>query len=94
VQEGEDGSEQAVDAEAGVGQLVGAVGDLADDDAEHGVDVEVGNDGQDEVDDGGGDADDEVEAGLELDANDGEDFWGFLLVSVHVDCSRRATHRP
>lgn len=74
VEDREDGAEEAVDEAAGVGDLVSAVADLADDDLDVNDDAELGNDGEGELDDGAGDDDDQVEAGLELDADDSEDF--------------------
>lgn len=74
VEELEDGAEDASDAVAGVGDLASAVLDLANNDLELDNDAELGNDGEGELDNGAGDDDDQVEAGLEVDTNDSEDF--------------------
>jgi hypothetical protein len=73
-EKGEDGSEEAGEAVAGVGDLAGAVGDLAKDDLEVDDDGELSNEGEGEVDNRGGNGDDQAEAEVELGADDGEDF--------------------
>lgn len=74
MQQLKDRDEQAGEAVARVSDLAGAVGDLVDEALKHDVDVQAGNEGQRKLDDGVGDGDEEAEAGVEFDADDGEDF--------------------
>lgn len=72
VEQVEDGAQEAAEAAAGVGDVASGGSDLGDD---VDVDGDVGDDGQGEVNDGAGNGHKEVEASVELDANDSEDIW-------------------
>lgn len=74
VDEGEDRGEQALEAVALAGDVAGSGGDVAEEDLELDDGSELGDDGESELDNGAGDAEDDLQAGVELDADDSEDL--------------------
>lgn len=71
--DGEDGAEKASDETNGAVDVAGAGSDLAKDDLDIGDEVELGNNGEGEVDDGSGDGNNDAQAGLDVDVDLGED---------------------